>query len=92
LTGESYPAEKHVRDEGVDSPGVANAKNAAFMGSSVMNGSARLLLFGTGLTTQLGQIAACAMPHCLEGEWPYIWLHATYVKARREGRVVSPGC
>src|SRR6476619_150794 len=25
----------------------------------------------------------------LEGEWPYIWLDATYVKARRNSRVVS---
>ena len=58
LTGESYPAEKHARDEGVDSPEVAEATNAAFMGSSVMNGSARLMVCGTGLTTQLGQISS----------------------------------
>src|SRR5262249_17595546 len=25
----------------------------------------------------------------LEGDWPYIWLDATYVKARRDGRIVS---
>jgi Mg2+-importing ATPase len=58
LTGESYPAEKHVRDEGVDSPEVASATNAAFMGSSVMSGSARLIVCGTGLATQLGQISS----------------------------------
>src|SRR5271155_5199202 len=58
LTGESYPAEKHARDEGVDSPEVAEATNAAFMGSSVMNGSARLMVCGTGLATQLGQISS----------------------------------
>src|SRR5438034_4778379 len=58
LTGESYPAEKHARDEGVDSPEVASATNAAFMGSSVMNGSARLMVCGTGLATQLGQISS----------------------------------
>jgi magnesium-transporting ATPase (P-type) len=57
LTGESYPAEKHARDEGVDNPEVASATNAAFMGSSVMNGSARLMVCGTGLATQLGQIS-----------------------------------
>src|SRR5271167_2463785 len=44
LTGESFPTEKHVRDEGVDSPEVASATNAAFMGSSVMNGSAKLFV------------------------------------------------
>jgi Mg2+-importing ATPase len=58
LTGESYPAEKHARDEGVATPEVARAANAAFMGSSVMNGSARLLVCATGLTTQLGQISS----------------------------------
>jgi P-type Mg2+ transporter len=58
LTGESYPAEKHARDEGVETPEVASATNAAFMGSSVMNGSARLLVCATGLTTQLGQISS----------------------------------
>lgn len=25
----------------------------------------------------------------LEGDWPYLWLDATYLKVRREGRVVS---
>ena len=58
LTGESYPAEKHARDEGLDSPEIALASNAAFMGSSVMNGSARLLVCSTGLRTQLGQISS----------------------------------
>ena len=58
LTGESFPSEKHARDEGVDSSEVANATNAAFMGSSVMNGSARLTVCGTGLATQLGEISS----------------------------------
>ena len=58
LTGESYPAEKHARDEGVDSPDVVDAINAAFMGSSVMNGAAQLMVCGTGLATQLGQISS----------------------------------
>ena len=58
LTGESFPTEKHPRDEGVDSPEIANATNAAFMGSSVMNGSARLMVCGTGLATQLGEISS----------------------------------
>ena len=58
LTGESYPAEKQARDEGVETPEVASATNAAFMGSSVMSGSARLLICATGLTTQLGQISS----------------------------------
>jgi P-type Mg2+ transporter len=70
LTGESYPVEKHARDGGVDSPEVAEATNAAFMGSSVMNGSARLMVCGTGLATQLGQISSslrrAPLPSALE--------------------------
>jgi len=58
LRGESYPAEKRASDDGVDSPEVASATNAAFMGSSVMNGSARLMVCSTGLATQLGQISS----------------------------------
>jgi Mg2+-importing ATPase len=58
LTGESYPAEKHARDEGLDTQEVAATRNAAFMGSSVMNGSARFLVCSTGLRTQLGQISS----------------------------------
>ncbi|MBO0739634.1 MAG: HAD-IC family P-type ATPase, partial [Alphaproteobacteria bacterium] len=58
LTGESYPAEKRACEEGVDSPEITAASNAAFMGSSVMNGAARLLVCHTGRTTQLGQISS----------------------------------
>ena len=25
----------------------------------------------------------------IEGDWPYLWIDATYVKARAEGRIVS---
>jgi Mg2+-importing ATPase len=57
LTGESYPAEKRADEEGVDSPEVAAASNAAFMGGSVMNGAARLLVCRTGRMTELGQIS-----------------------------------
>jgi hypothetical protein len=39
LTGESYRAKNHARDEGADSPEVAEATNDAFVGSSVINGS-----------------------------------------------------
>ena len=58
LTGESYPAEKYACDEGVQTEEIAAATNAAFMGSSVMNGSACLVVCGTGLATQLGQISS----------------------------------
>jgi len=58
LTGEPYPVEKHASDVGLDCQEVAAASNAAFMGSSVMNGSARFLVCSTGLRTQLGEISS----------------------------------
>ncbi|MGA7017220.1 MAG: HAD-IC family P-type ATPase, partial [Pseudolabrys sp.] len=58
LTGESYPTEKHVAAEGTANVDVAQAGNAAFMGTSVVSGSAKLLLCATGNATQLGEISA----------------------------------
>src|SRR5512139_1763205 len=60
LTGESYPVEKHAADIGPDqSPGgdIAAATNAVFMGTSIISGSARVVLARTGPDTALGQIA-----------------------------------
>ena len=58
LTGKSYPTEKHVAAEGTANVDVAQAANAAFMGTSVVSGSAKLLLCATGNATQLGEISA----------------------------------
>ena len=58
LTGKSYPTEKHVAAEGTANVDVAQAVNAAFMGTSVVSGSAKLLLCATGNATQLGEISA----------------------------------
>jgi P-type Mg2+ transporter len=58
LTGESYPTEKHVVAEGTANVDVAQAANAAFMGTSVVSGSAKLVLCATGNATQLGEISA----------------------------------
>jgi Mg2+-importing ATPase len=49
LTGEPYPVEKTASGEA--------EKGIAFMGSSVMSGSARVLVSKTGHATTLGQIA-----------------------------------
>jgi Mg2+-importing ATPase len=57
LTGESYPTEKHRAAAGVESAEVASATNAAFMGSSVVTGSAKVLVCATGRSTQLGEIS-----------------------------------
>ncbi len=49
LTGEPYPVEKSAAGEA--------DKKLAFMGSSVMSGSARILVAKTGAATSVGQIA-----------------------------------
>src|SRR5260370_826638 len=41
------------------------------------------------LCGEIGGKIADFLDRPLEGEWPYIWLDATYVKARRDGRIVS---
>jgi magnesium-transporting ATPase (P-type) len=48
LTGESFPVEKHAGDLPTGAADVVDAANAAFMGSSVLSGSARLLVCCTG--------------------------------------------
>jgi Mg2+-importing ATPase len=57
LTGESYPTEKKPSDTGIAGETVADATNSAFMGTSVVSGSARLLVCATGKSTQLGDIS-----------------------------------
>jgi len=57
LTGESFPTEKHAMPEGAASAEVAEAAGAGFMGTSVVSGSARLLVAATGKATQLGEIS-----------------------------------
>lgn len=67
LTGESYPVEKHAADARPDAGAadLAAADNALFMGSSVLTGTAQLLVVRTGADTVLGQIggALAAPPH-----------------------------
>jgi P-type Mg2+ transporter len=57
LTGESYPAEKRAVPEGIADPEIAGAVNAVFMGSSVVSGTASLLVADTGEATRLGEIS-----------------------------------
>ena len=57
LTGESFPVEKQPGDLAPAAREVADARNAAFMGSSVLSGSATLLVCRTGPATFLGGIA-----------------------------------
>lgn len=57
LTGESFPVEKRPGDLALDAAEAVDATNAVFMGSSVVSGSATLLVCHTGSATFLGGIA-----------------------------------
>jgi transposase-like protein len=41
------------------------------------------------LCQEIDERVASFLERPLEGDWPYLWLDATYLKVRREGRVVS---
>ena len=38
---------------------------------------------------ELDERVGAVLSRPIEGEWPYLWLDATYVKTRRDGHVVS---
>lgn len=57
LTGEAFPVEKHAGEPAEPAQELAAATHAAFMGTSVLSGSATLLVCATGRATALGGIA-----------------------------------
>ncbi len=57
LTGESYPVEKRPGTLPASATGLDEASNAVFMGTSVISGSARVLVVKTGTATAVGEIA-----------------------------------
>ena len=58
LTGEPYPAEKLVSDAASGSENPAGASNAIFAGTSVISGTATVLICRTGSNTALGNLAS----------------------------------
>ena len=56
LTGEPYPVEKSVESTATDD--LAEARNALFMGASVVSGTGRMLILRTGANTEMGGIAS----------------------------------
>jgi P-type Ca2+ transporter type 2C len=54
LTGESRPTPRI--SDAVPQAQVADARNCVFMGTSVVNGSGRAVVFATGLATEFGRI------------------------------------
>jgi Mg2+-importing ATPase len=57
LTGEPFPVEKHADSSVIADSWALEAEAAVFMGSTVISGSARVLIGRTGQATALGQIA-----------------------------------
>jgi Mg2+-importing ATPase len=57
LTGEPFPVEKRAADLGRTATALQDAANAVFMGTSVMSGTARVLIVRTGQMTAIGGIA-----------------------------------
>lgn len=57
LTGESFPVEKTSCDLKAPTADITEAKNAVFMGTSVISGTATILIVDTGKYTRIGQLA-----------------------------------
>lgn len=57
LTGETYPVEKRSDMPSDTATEIQDATNAVFMGTSVVSGSARVLVMRTGAETALGAIS-----------------------------------
>jgi Mg2+-importing ATPase len=56
LTGESYPVEKRAGETALGTD-LQGAPNVVLMGTSVISGTARVIIVQTGMRTALGQIA-----------------------------------
>jgi Mg2+-importing ATPase len=57
LTGESYPVEKQALAQGSTAAQIGDAPNLGMAGTSVVSGSAVMVVAATGRASQLGQIA-----------------------------------
>ncbi len=57
LTGESFPIEKFSEPVSTKSTSIADIRNIAFMGSSVVSGTALGLVIKTGISTQFGELS-----------------------------------
>jgi len=57
LTGESFPVEKQVADQGDPADAISEAGSVALAGASVISGGAVMVVCKTGGQTALGQIA-----------------------------------
>ena len=57
LTGELFPVEKRAGDLPLPTDEVSAATNTVFMGTSIISGTGKALVFGTGARSELGALA-----------------------------------
>lgn len=57
LTGESVPADKRPDPVGEDDPALGDRRNELFMNTTLVRGRAEMVVTGTGMHTEVGQIA-----------------------------------
>ncbi|MCX8158771.1 MAG: HAD-IC family P-type ATPase [Candidatus Pacearchaeota archaeon] len=57
LTGESFPVKKTTEKVPLES-GIFERKNIVFMGTSIVKGSAHLVVVSTGMSTEFGKVAS----------------------------------
>ena len=57
LTGEAFPVEKRAGEIADPAAGLDAAWNTLFMGTSIVSGTASMLVYRTGATTALGEIS-----------------------------------
>ncbi|MET4323855.1 hypothetical protein ABIC02_007647 [Bradyrhizobium sp. RT5a] len=43
------------------------------------------------LCAEIGDQVKAFLARPIEGDWPYLWIDATYVKVRQQGRIVGRG-
>ncbi|XYX40467.1 IS256 family transposase [Candidatus Erwinia dacicola] len=67
--------------------GVSTRKVDALVQSMGMTGISRSQV--SSICRGINERMQAFLQRPLEGEWPYLWLDATYVKVRKNGRVVS---
>ena len=67
--------------------GVSTRKVDALVQSMGMTGISRSQV--SSICRGIDERVQAFLQRPLEGEWPYLWLDATYVKVRKNGRVVS---
>lgn len=84
LTGESFPIEKFAQPIEPKSGSLSTLSNIAFMGSSVVSGTALGVVVKTGVSTQFGELskklAATTPPTSFDkGLHKFVWLMITFM-------------